>query len=49
MMRDVNPYRAPHNDTAVPVVDSFAVDFVEPAPIERLSELFDSLRVDSTG
>jgi hypothetical protein len=27
----------------------FIVDFVERAPIERLSELFDSLRVDSTG
>jgi hypothetical protein len=29
--------------------DSFIVDFVERAPIERLSELFDPLRVDSTG
>jgi len=29
--------------------DRFAVDFVEVAPIERLSERFDSMRVDSTG
>jgi hypothetical protein len=29
--------------------DSFTVDFVERAPIERLSQLFDPLRVDSTG
>jgi hypothetical protein len=29
--------------------DSLTVDFVERAPIERLDEPFDSLRVDSTG